>query len=238
MLEMARGQSLWILTKIAMVFFVGSLALIIVAFGGFAKTGLCESSAQGTSSRIANAINQIMNSPLEDERRVIPLENSLAVGEGKSSLYHIVIAKRVPEVLKDANQLVITTSSEHDAGCSAGIQASYPNSLEFSGPPTAQAPSGSQRTERLFLISDRHEPAQGPFEGGILLKPSLPEDKETANNLRTKFIVVMSCTNKTITREKYVFLQDCIQDVSENCINFDSATTIGGNDVSSICGFT
>lgn len=244
---MRSGQSMWILTKMAMLFFIAALALILVLFGGIVKGGLCQSSAQSTNARIANAINQVLNSPLEDERRVIPIENSLAIGDSKSSRYSIAMAKRMPDPNPTVKSgfLILTTTSELDPSCTSGLQVAYPKTYEYSGGASPVA------RERLYLVSERTESGAslaGAFKSRITLLPSLSPDKETTAppSHRSKFIVVMGCTNKTITREKYFFIQDCWHDDSNDCLNFKLNTTeagipdssVGDNYVPSICSFS
>lgn len=236
-----RGQSLWILTKMAMIFFIAALAIILVLFGGIVKGGLCKSSADSTNARIANALNQVINSPLEDERRVIPLETSLAIGESKSSRYKIEIAKRTPNPAAEAGFLIISTRSEIDESCSSGLQVSYPKSFEFKLNPDGSVDSPQ---ERLFLISDRSETLSGTFNKRVTILPSLASDKETSSprNFRSRFIVVMSCTSKEVARNKYFFIEDCSPERadadSDSCLNFKSPISVaGGGAISSICSF-
>ncbi|GEM_PF-2629770 len=243
-LSLRSGQSMWVLTKIAMLFFIGALALILVLFGGIVKGGLCQSSAASTNVRIANAINQVINSPLEDERRVIPLEAFLAVGESSSARYTIDISKRKLDSSLNAAYLIISTQSEIDNNCKSALQVSYPKLYEFgSGGPLSQT--------RLFLISDRTTTGSStdPIKQTITLLPALAQERQKANNYRSKFIIVMSCTNKTVSREKYLFIEDCANDdtggnpgSSDRCLNFGKPNTYAANaanapSISSVCSF-
>lgn len=220
---------MWILTKMAMIFFIGALALILLVFGGFTRTGLCASSAESASNRIAAAINQIINSPLEDERRVVPVEPALAIGESKNARYTITITNRVlADSSRPFNQLLISTQSQLDKGCKAGVAVAYPKQL--------------QQNNRLFLLSPRTVNApSSEFRQAITLKPSILSNEEDFI-LRTKYVVVMKCTSKTVALEKYLFIQDCTEDSPESCIRFDSAIGLGSrsggaNEIQDICSF-
>lgn len=223
----------------AMIFFIGALAVIIVLFGGIVKGGLCQASAQSTNMRIANAINQVINSPLEDERRVLPLETSLAIGESKSSRYSITISKRTPDKTAESGFLIISTQSEIDPSCASALQVSYPKSYEFD----ERLPSSDKAKQRLFLVSsgrdtDANFPPGDVFNKRITILPSLA--KETTANRRSEFIVVMGCTSKTVTREKHFFVQDCALHPPfdpKDCINFDTADVVENNNIRSICSF-
>jgi len=224
---MQRGQSMWILTKMAMIFFIGSLALLLLIFGGFTRIGLCKASAEASSNRVATAINQIINSPLEDERRVVFVEPALAIGESKSARYNMTITNRVlNDPAKPFNTLLILAQSQQEADCRGGIAVNYQKSFHDNN--------------RLFLLSPRSVSSpSSEFRQTITLKPSVLST-EPDYLLRTKFVIVMKCTSKTIAQEKYLFIQDCVEESEAGCIKFDSALVLSGsgNEIKSICSFT
>jgi len=214
------GQSMWVLTKVAMLFFIGSLALILVVFGGFTRTGLCEASAQAASARVSLAVSQILNSPLEDERRLVPLEPGLAVGESRSAKYNMTIARRALPG-KNFGALWFYTQSETDSACKGGLQVAFPAYL---------AP-------RLQLLNAQDRRAAIPgFDDAIVLKPSMTFDEEQNRGPgeRTRAVVVIKCTRKTIAQDVYIFIQDCIHDDAEQCLNFKSVNV---TDVGNVCEF-
>lgn len=213
------------MTKMAMIFFISALGIILLIFGGFTRTGLCASSAESASNRIASAINQIINSPLEDERRVVPVEPALAIGESKSSRYTLNVTNRVlGDASRPFNQLLISAQSSFDSSCKGGVAVAYPKEL--------------QQNNRIFLLSPRSQTTpSSEFRQTIILKPSILSS-EPDFLLRTRHVVVMKCTSKTVARDKYLFIQDCTEDDSDDCVKFTSAVSLGGqNRIQDICSF-
>ncbi len=87
-----RGQiALWMLTKFAMVFFIIMLAGIMISFSDAQKESICQTQARSMARNIAATLTNIVNSPVEDERKVFALESSLSVGKTQLERYFINI---------------------------------------------------------------------------------------------------------------------------------------------------
>src|SRR5512135_1345415 len=89
--------AMWVLTKMAMLFFIAALAGILLVFGSYQQTGLCNEEARSISDRVASGLSQVINSPVEDERRVIQLEPSLALGDGNRARYTLNLTRRITD---------------------------------------------------------------------------------------------------------------------------------------------
>ena len=226
-----RGDAaLWILTKMAMVFFIIALALILTTMGNAERSSLCSANAQKVADELADAFNLALNSPLENERMVIKLEPYLAAGEGTTARYHVNFSKR--EVSGGSlNSLIITVSSDFDARCSGGRSVAYPKNFD------------NAATKQFFLMpatsaSDRQwtgsRTAPKIFET-ITLRPN---PRVTAASARTRYAVVMMCKEKVTAARKFLFVQDCTDDKPEMCLGFDTPTTLTGTTTAaSVCGF-
>ncbi len=232
---MKRGDTaMWALTKMAMLFFIASLAGILLVFGGYEKTGLCNEEARQISNRIASGITQLLNTPVEDERRVIQLAPSLALGESSRARYFMEITRRSLSPDKPFNALVISVTSEADSRCSAGVQVTYSKALDND----ASVPGG----KRFFLL-----PAPAPVPSSrsvpspekLVLRPSV---LKADYGDRTTFVALLKCTEKKTRLKTFYWLQDCTQRDSSACINLETAggaahgiSAANAPDV--ICGF-
>jgi len=165
-----RGQiALWMLTKFAMIFFIGALALILLSMSSHEQSGLCDEQAQRVENSISGSLTQVLSSPIEDERKVYPFESSLSVGRADFELYSVNITKHVSG---DASTFVIDVlpkSPTCKAAGSIGIDSDVV--VHFSGPRrygTAEGPrltlepsSAKQRSYYLVVIkcSEKKWPA-------------------------------------------------------------------------------
>lgn len=224
---------MWVLTKMAMIFFIASLAAILVIFGGYERVGLCNKEAMAISARVASGITQIFNTPVEDERRVIQLEPSLALGERARSRYSIALTKR-DIAGKDFNAVIVSVVSEADPRCSAGVQVTYSDSLDTPAADPrlkllgAREPTSPQTGFKRFA-KPVNDPKDVNAKERMVIKPSaISEEREGS---RSTYLTLLKCTEKKVTRATYFFVQDCTQQDSNNCINLDSG------EVTPKCGF-
>ncbi len=133
----ARGQiALWMLTKFAMVFFLIMLAAIMVSFSDAQKESICRSQAQSMARNIAATLTNVINSPVEDERKVFALESSLSVGKAQLERYTINITN-IPSSDPDSpgtGSMVIHVNS--GSGCEGFARAVYDKSIILTTPNT------------------------------------------------------------------------------------------------------
>ncbi len=234
---MRRGDTaLWVLTKMAMLFFIAALSAIILLVTNVQKTGLCDEEARAISGRVASSLTQILNTPVEDERRVLQLEQALAIGGGQRARYTMTLTRRdIPG--KAFHALVVKVTSELDPACSAGVQVTYPESFDA-------------EPKRLFFLPSA-SPARAKKCGGspgciqgdnqaleqMVIKPSiLNEDRD---GRRSTFITLLKCTEKKIGGLSFYYVQDCTQKDSTQCINLETQETgvAGAGSPKSLCGF-
>lgn len=122
------GQiAMWMLTKFAMIFFIGALALILFAVADIEKEGLCNVSAQRTNKNIANSLIQMLSSPVEDERRIIPLESSLSIGSEDLAKYEINITEYENEGKGIRELRIETTVKTRDCGSKTRVPIKLEN---------------------------------------------------------------------------------------------------------------
>ena len=217
-----RGDTaMWVLTKMAMLFFIAALAGILLVFGGLQKSGLCNEEALAISNRVASGLSQVINSPVEDERRIIQLQPALAIGDSRSSRYSLNISRRATPDRPDTNAMVISVSSEVDRACSFGVQVTYNKTWD------------NPIDKRIYFFSPLPNPPRqfgGPNPPETIVMMPAPLNP-AVQGPRTTFIAIVKCTQKTTARKKFIFIQDCTQQNAENCISFTSAQT------KDTCGF-
>lgn len=154
-----RGQiELWMLTKMAMLFFIVALAFIMTGFGTQEKKAVCAAQAQAVAGSIASSVSQVVNAPAEDERRIFPLEAVLSVGSLEYSRYVVFITdSREPSQGGSAGRnFVSITVQGRDRDCTGTASAPYPLSWVSGG-----------RGESTGLISSQLPAVQGTLINGI-----------------------------------------------------------------------
>jgi hypothetical protein len=217
---------MWVLTKMAMLFFIASLAGVLLIFGGYQQTGLCNEEARAISDRVSSGLSQVINSPVEDERRIIQLEPALSVGDGKSARYTLNITRRITD-RPEFNTLLISAYSDANRGCNSGVQVTYNKRWD------------DANDKRLFFMPATSSPPRyyrGAFET-MALRPSVLNP--AVQGPRSTFVALVKCTQKNVGRKVYVFIQDCTQQDAKLCIGF-SSNKQGENapgSIESLCGF-
>ncbi len=202
---MKGDMSLWVLTKFAMVFFIMALALILTSFGGMQQEQTCNDQTGLSARTMASRISQVVYAPVEDERRIYKLPASITLGEGRA-LYGIEMRK-----IQDAGSAFLTISLRPQGttlSCGGGNAVSLPTQTKLVYVDRAKVPT---------LVSDENPLEFHPSEF------EFPEKK-------SKFLVVLKCSTKlAFPPEKYLYLQDCTKDNSEECLKFE--------DVERCCGW-
>ena len=140
-----KGQiALWMLTKFAMVFFIFALALILVSVADRQGKAICEAEAQGTASSIAGAIVNVINSPVEDESKVVSLEAALSAGKEVFQKYTVSLKKREQGILVQVSA---------GAGCTAFGSAPFDKTTDVHLASMELTPSKAfDRTRYLVLV--------------------------------------------------------------------------------------
>ncbi len=185
--------ALWMLTKFAMIFFILALALILLGYSGAEKTNLCVTRAQGLASAIRSNIANVLTAPVEDERKVIPLERVLSIGQSDYVKYGIKITNRMPGG-DQPNSLIIEVVPTGAKDCNGGGNVAYPKeaTIVFMG-------GGDKDTLPL-----------DPY-GGI------------AGAGRSWYLIVLKCKTKYWQEggpKEYIYLQDCPYQDPKGCIDF------------------
>ena len=220
------------LTRFAMVFFIMALASIMLMFSSTEQKGLCKTQAELTASQIASSINQILVSPSEDERKVIPLISALSVGEKDRQRYVVNITKRTGSSPgtsgSDLNTLVVSVGAEYKeciAAQSVGLSNIAPGNVAFQTRDTAL--SDHTYSEKFGTAT---------YEG-LQLTPSNPKD-------RTSYLIIVKCKEKKFGGQTFLYLQNCnyvsgaggVTSVDQaSCLQLDAT---GSGNPGSNCGYT
>jgi len=200
----AKGQiALWMLTKFAMIFFILALALVLLGYSGVEKKNLCVTRAQGLASAIRSSIANVLTAPVEDERKVIPLERVLSIGESDYVKYKIKITNLQASGgsqsgTSQSNQLVIEVLPTGAKECNGGGNVPYPQdtTLKFFSQ-TTKDPKGNEVLE------------VDPY-GGIVGAD------------RSWYLVILKCKKKYLPPEEYIYLEDCKNQDPNTCLKFES----------------
>jgi len=188
-----RGQiAMWMLTKFAMIFFIGALALILLSVADIEKEGLCNVAAERTNKMITSAFIQVLNSPVEDERRIIPLESSLSIGKEDLARYEVNIT--LFEYGGRRELRIETGVAKADCGTGSRVPLEPDEEL-------LEVQMGDEDDAPYFTLNPS--------------KPSRNQEK------RSRFLVIIKCRDKCTGATEYLLVQDCKQDDPARCIQFD-----------------
>jgi hypothetical protein len=187
------------LTRFAMVFFIISLAAIMLLFSNSEQRGLCKTQAQLTASQISSSINQVLVSPAEDERKVIPLESALSIGQRDRAQYTVKITDR-----PSASSLSVGVESV-GKDCSAFQSVGYDPNVFLT----------LQGTEPSMVVAESF--SGEPDLTTLVLNPSAPSK-------RTFYLIVLKCKQKIFGGEAFLYLQGCTYEDPGSCLSLDSIT--------------
>lgn len=198
----AKGQiALWMLTKFAMIFFILALSLVLLGYSGMEKKTLCRTRADSLTSTIGSSFANVLTAPVEDERKVIPLERVLSIGESDYIKYKINITSRKADATQpnQPNSLIVEVLPTGVKDCNSGGNVAYPQDtkLKFVSPPVTD----SQGNEVLEI---------DPYGG-------------SGGADRSWYLVIIKCTKKTWPTEQYVYIENCKSGTLSACaLTFDS----------------
>jgi hypothetical protein len=235
-----RGQiELWMLTKMAMLFFIVALALVMTGFGTQEKKTVCAAQAQAVARSIGGAITQVVNAPAEDERKVFPLEPVLSVGQVEFSRYTLFLVDHVDEQAK--RKFVSITVQGRDRDCVGTDSAAYPYSMV--GGLQSDSPGGPLLSAQVppvrgfFLEGAVCECRDGSLQGegcrlagtactgGDWILQVLPS-QFGGEGQRAYYLVALKCQEKQITpgvgAVRHLFLEACTNPQPGECIDFTS----------------
>ncbi len=205
---------MWMLTKLAMVFFILALALVLTGLSSREKTGLCEARADGVVQSVRSQVSGIVSSPIEDEIKIIPLERVLATGSEDFERYNLSVTWR-------------ENAASGGTGGAAGVQT-----LTFE----AVAASRNCRSGSFiavpsdFKVHFNPDPADKTTSRATLV--SQPSKKYSDAELPSLYLVVLKCSTKGWPPEKHLFIEDCKNSNPGSCSNFDS------DEIAKCCGWT
>ncbi|MFA4946588.1 MAG: hypothetical protein WC607_03585 [Candidatus Micrarchaeia archaeon] len=189
--KMLHGQmAMWMLTKFAMVFFIMALAGLLLSFSEREREGLCNTQALRVANGIGGSIAQVVNSPLEDERKVYPLESVLSTGKEDYERYEITVTHRAP----DGEHSLRVEVTAVQQGCSAA------KNVPFTGY-DGQTPVGF----RVYLLGG------AVVDHAFTLEPSNPD-------ARSRYFVMVKCQSKEYPFTRHLFLQDCKNENPTDCL--------------------
>lgn len=210
------------LTRFAMVFFIMALAVIMLMFSHNEQKGLCQTQADLTAVQIASSITQVLTSPAEDERKVIPLIAALSVGENDQARYTVSIIKR-----ESSKEIIVGVTTE-SKDCRSYQSVGYGNAeVQFQN--SKWIPPG---------LSDPHQTTEAFGTQNFPALALTPSDVRD----RSSYLVVIRCQEKKFNPTKYLYFQNCnfgggATSVNPNsCLRLDSGDP-GVPDVHSTCGF-
>ena len=183
---------LWILTKIAMLFFIISLSFIAINISNTEKSALCGEQALATANIIASNVNQVLASPVEDARVVYKFEPTIPVSKDKfGERYEVWLTTHETG---DANkvQLSIVVTPLGDASCKRRVSLFYdPHRVE------PHFYSNAVEVNPDTTISRQ--------EGIVKLQPSSKDITQ-----RTRYLVIVKCKDKsTFNGISYIYFDDC-----------------------------
>lgn len=200
---------LWMLTKIAMLFFIIALAAIALNISNTEKSALCGEQTLSTARAIAANINQIIATPAEDARLVYRFEPSLSISKEQfGERYEVNLTERdLPGAGETSGrvQLSVVVSPSSNRECERTATVFY----------------DKRKTSTKYILSGGEiTPAISRGTRFVTLKPSNPDFQE-----RTRYLVIVKCTEKTFQGNEHIYLDDCKNDNSNSCSPLEEEAT-------------
>ncbi|MBI5224474.1 hypothetical protein HY989_01240 [Candidatus Micrarchaeota archaeon] len=205
-------MAMWILTKFGMLFFIVGLFSIIFVFQDNAKKQSCTTQAQGIADSISNKINQIVDSPIEDEQRSIVFDKSIPLGKEQGTGYFVSINDTQYKNTPKSGALIIEVTSKSYKYCSGASRVDY-----------------SKTTVSLFPSSNERSFQSATSKYNINSIVFSPSDNDPAKI--SYYLVAIKCSSKSYPPTKYLYIQDCTQNDPNLCYSFNTA------EIDDKCGF-
>lgn len=201
---------MWILTKFALIFFIMSLFAIIFMFEQNERANLCTQQVQKVADGIANRLEQIIDSPVEDEQRSFVFEGGIPLGSRDVTRYYVNISKSEVQGEPDTGRILIDAVPTGVKGCFGRATVPYiKKKLTLDSPYRFITRTVSKYKEDIITLS--------------------PSDLD--ENKRTFFLIAIKCGSKTYPPEKFLFIQDCTHRDPNDCWSFEADA------VNQSCGF-
>ncbi|MGC8851274.1 MAG: hypothetical protein ACP5O3_03555, partial [Candidatus Micrarchaeia archaeon] len=192
----SRAQiELSMLTRFAMLFFIVSLAALMLNLSTQEKAHLCSSQADSLSAAVASQISQVLSSPVEDERKVYALTNILAVGKEEYARYNINITNHIDSnKTRNQNYFTVYVAPIANPSCSGSRYVYY------------------NRTTVSFIseATDKTKNARG--DTVLTIDPSNPVK-------RSRYLVIIKCRPKIPGMQDQIFIENCKQENPAKCLN-------------------
>lgn len=192
---------MWVLTKIAMLFFIISLAFIAFNISNTEKSALCGEQALATARIIASNVNQVLASPVEDARVVYRFEPTIPISREKFGERYEVLLATHQNPGTDQVQLSIVVNPLSDATCKRRVALFY---------------DSTKVSTRFFSNAIEIIPVNILGENTVKLTPS---DKDPSK--KTKYLVIVKCMKKTQPRTTTIYFDDCKNDDAGACSSFE-----------------
>jgi hypothetical protein len=185
------------LTKFAMLFFIIALAFILMGFKANEEEVICSTQAGALARDVAASVNNVVNAPVEDERKVYAFSAGLSMAKEQYYRYEVNLTDRK------------TSGSTEDGSIRVEV---IPSAATCRG--VSLAPYAGYRVHLMGNIAT--ETFAGEQLKKISLNPSGPLD-------RTYYLVLVKCREKIIRQgesaaRKHLFIQDCKHDDPKACI--------------------
>jgi len=191
------------LTRFAMIFFIVSLAAIMLGLSNREKAQLCMTQSASMASSIASQVAQVITSPVEDERKIFPLTGSLAIGKEEYSRYEITLTNKPPARAGETGYILVEVKPIGTSECRTTVPVYYDDS----------------QLDALTLVGQTNETALGT---ALVLEPS----KRTG--ARSWFLTVMKCKPKYVGLKTRLWIEDCRNDDPRTCMNFSAVDNCCG----------
>ncbi|OIO23929.1 hypothetical protein AUJ65_02655 [Candidatus Micrarchaeota archaeon CG1_02_51_15] len=198
---MTKAQiELSMLTRFAMIFFIVSLAALMMGLSNREKAQLCSAQSSELASSIASQVNQVLTSPVEDERKVFPLTASLASGKEEYSRYQIKLTNKPPVEGSTRGYILIEVRPLATTECRTTVPVYY--DADLLGGITLAGAGGDDGP----LVDEMGE--------SIIFQPS------TRSGEPSWFLTILKCKPKHVEFKTQLWIEDCRHENPAQCTNF------------------
>ncbi len=206
----------------AMVFFILALALVLVGLSAKEKSGLCEARAESLVQNVRSQVVGVVSAPIEDERKVIPLERVLSTGSEDFQRYNLTVTWRKTQDSGGIKQTLILEAKAVSASCSSGSSLLIPYG-------SSSSPSSSgYRVHFIGSNKNRRQTSPSAISVDMTVEPSKKYGETTPPSY---YLVVLKCSTKAWPFEKHLYVEDCTRENPADCVNFDST------EIDNCCGW-
>ena len=210
-----KAFALWILTKMAMLFFIFALAGIMLAMRAAQEQSACDTQAQNVANLVAAKVTQLLFSPAEDERQALAFTSTLPVGVGGTK--YAVNASYRMNATGNA-YLSFHVKSLFGGSCSGSNSVSLGQAHRFA-----------------VIFKNANGMRRAMDRDAIQFTPSAVFDQNSALNKRSMFAMLLKCGEKRPGGREYLFVEDCREDAIDGCS--DLMFDVLNNVVDACCGW-